>query len=143
MVWGASPQALRLQYQARKRAKATQKLEQEQMAAEQSELNIDVPMTEELVVDANIRTPPVNTDNHLSDANPAKPRSKSLNDLRPPNPVIVVTEETELNSKKEPYENPPPPQRVASLDEESKDHLYPSEVDTSEVVGRVVQVNLK
>lgn len=103
-MWGASPQALRLQYQARKRAKASQKQDAEAAAAAKAanalltHLNAaetGAPTTEPTTPTSTDSTPPItqSTDanaspnagpesTEISDRDTNAPRSKSLNDLK-------------------------------------------------------------
>lgn len=149
LVWGASPQALRLEYQAKKRAKAAQKQE----AAERNMAPPPPPTDNcnELTV-VKIEAPENDTptepmDVSESDAYPkvnamldARPRSKSLNDLSGIQTTVVEDSEKESEQDYNNKSTKNKTQSGASFEEESSDHMYPMLVDTSAVDGVIVQV---
>lgn len=149
LVWGASPQALRLEYQAKKRAKAAQKQEaaEKNMAPppppsdncnEQTVVKIEAPTDD---------TPTEPMDVSESDAYAkgnamvdAKPRSKSLNDLSGIQPHCEDSEkENEQDCNNKSAKNKP--QYGVSFEEESSDHMFPVLVDISGVDGTIAQVS--
>lgn len=158
-VWGASPQALRLQYQARKRAKAAQKQEEnenndinilnnkissedtnrkyEATNGDFSSQKINDIIPTDVATDATTDIAPGTQ--QTSDAQTLgtfKTRSKSLNDLtniqQDIEPEENVAAEQNNGSKQQQY----------SVEEENTDHYYPAIVDTSAVHGSVVQVSV-
>lgn len=149
LVWGASPQALRLEYQAKKRAKAAQKQEaaERNMAPpppptdncnELTVVKIEAPVDD---------TPTEPMDVSESDANPkgnamvdAKPRSKSLNDLSGIQTTVIEDNEKESEQDCNNKSTKNKPQNGASFEEESNEHMYPVLVDTSAVDGIIAQV---
>lgn len=148
LVWGASPQALRLEYQAKKRAKAAQKQE----AAERNMAPPPPPTDNcnEVITVVKIEVPADDTptepmDVSESDAYPkvnamvdARPRSKSLNDLSGIQTPVNEDNEKEQDCNNKSTKNKT--QSGASFEEESSDHMYPVLVDTSAVDGMIAQV---
>lgn len=149
LVWGASPQALRLEYQAKKRAKAAQKQE----AAERN-MAPPPPPTENsneltiVKIEAPVDdTPTEPMDVSESDAYPkanamvdARPRSKSLNDLSGIQTTVIDGNEKESEQDCSNKSTKNKPQSGVSFEEESSDHMYPVLVDTSAVDGIIAQV---
>ena len=128
-IWGSSPQALRLQTQAKKRAKSSQRKKNNANILNASEEkpveNVEVvqpiqpddkkePVLQEPIQDDKPTTPP-------------PPIAKNV-------PEIVVDEAPEKEEKVTESEEPKPI-------EENTDHLYPTIVDTSLVMEDIIQVS--
>lgn len=157
-VWGASPQALRLQYQARKRAKATQKQEDEAAAAAAAASALLTPV-ETAMADAERATTPAplvasscdNLASRQTSTDPMDtlrpPRSKSLNDLQPsedaaPPSASHTHVTTAPDAQQQQQQQPAAPSASAHEDSgDGSDHLYPTLLDTSDVVGIIEQIS--
>lgn len=140
LTFGQSPQALRMQYQARKRARTLQKQEecnerrsispvQQQLrdnVFEESNVKLDEPMTNPKLLEQNSETGHKSEDNTLSE----KRRSLSESEIH------KTTNESEFGSQKKSEHN-----KQSSIEEESSEHYYPTAVDTQSVEGVVMNVS--
>lgn len=159
LVWGSSPQALRLQYQAKKRAKAAQKQEAAERvtaaaaaaaaaAAEASLVDSNDHEMSEIVTTVAIKpitdvSPEdkmtVSTTDAVEKIVESTRRSKSLNDLSnsaSDNVASATPQEADVGAS----ETKPKITSNTSFEEESNEHLYPSVVDTVLVDGSIIQV---
>lgn len=149
MTWGASPQALRLQTQARKRAKASQKQEEqtkceqtivaEQKHTSTNDATINSAMTAQSVDDISIlqHTSIIRIDGGV-DKNVlfSSGKSKSMSDLN----AIDAKHDNKETKSDEKSSQSIQQSKCPSFEEECNEHMVPSIVDTSEVLGNILQV---
>lgn len=140
MTCGASPQALRLQTQARKRAKASQKQEEstrnEQQA--QTEQNTTASATvDDISIIRHTSIVQINTGTETKSLS-SSGKSKSMSDLS------GIDEANGKNQSKNDERSSQPMQqsKCPSFEEECNEHMQPTVVDTSEVLGNITQVSL-
>lgn len=112
-TWGLSPQSLRLATQARKRAKASQKIE-ESLKNEMAQHSQEVQKSGDVVSEETVGNIVIKVEHCES-----------------PRKTVEETENSKEEVKKE--ENLP-------SEDENNEHLLPIRVDTCEVAGEIIQV---
>jgi hypothetical protein len=138
-TWGISPQALRLSSQAKKRAKATQKMDDTNITQTKStseikseaelekfeEVNIDVIKEEFVKEEENVE----------SGASTIVQESKIEVEVS-----MVTADNVKIHSKEEAEDDRNKKNRLPILQEQT-DHLYPMLVDTSTIIGDILKVS--
>lgn len=143
LTFGQSPQALRMQYQARKRARTLQKQEEcnerrtVSPVRQQKKDNLfdecDVKL-EEAVKDPKSSEQSSETGSKLEENHKLSEKRRSLSESE----IHKTTNESEFSSQKKTESNP---NKQPSIEEESSEHYYPTAVDTQSVEGVVMNVS--
>jgi hypothetical protein len=137
-TWGISPQALRLSSQARKRAKAIQKVE-ETVAPQQQQQ----PTAEEIKSESELgKFEEVNIEVIKEELNQEISEPEIENAVKKPEIVITLAEtkvETETGATEETEVVKTSPVTVL---QEQTDHLFPTLVETSSVNGEIMNVSV-
>jgi hypothetical protein len=130
-TWGISPQALRLSSQARKRAKAIQKVEEPVQQQQQ-------PTTDEIKSEAELgKFEEVNIEVIKEECNRETGEQETKSAI---NPEIVITlAENKVETEIVPTDEIDIVKPVTVLQEQT-DHLFPTLVDTSGVTGEISYV---
>lgn len=143
LTFGQSPQALRMQYQARKRARSLQKQEEcdrrtASPVRQHKKDNIfdesDVKL-EDAVMDPKSSEQSAETGPKTDENSKLSEKRRSLSESE----IHKTTNESEFSGQKKPEQNP---NKQPSIEEESSEHYYPTVVDTQSVEGVVMNVSV-
>lgn len=139
LTFGQSPQALRMQYQARKRARTFQKQEEcnDKRTASPARLQKDKLFDEaDVKLEKSDAEPSETGAARLADNEKTLEKRRSLSESE----LHRASNEGEFGGQKKADNNP---NKQSSIDEESSEHYYPMPVDTQSVEGIVTNVSLR